>query len=128
MDGSWTLVFYYLEDGVATDAAPSPIGYGASLHPTGGEANYAAVCTARGYWPYALMSRVYEWWPGESGLVVDEARTAAMVGAWARARRVSKVLLEPHVKVRWGLGREAKVRFHGCHAVQHDDHVHVQVR
>ena len=33
----------------------------------------------------------------------------------------------PHLKARLGLNSN-KVRFHGCHAVRHDDHFHVQLK
>ena len=120
------LAFYYTRDGMATDEAPSVIGYGASLAPEAGEVDYATICTERGYWPYALMSRWYEAVAGGSALRVDEAKTAAMVRSWLRGAGLRKLFVEPHLKARWGLDGEEKVRFHGCAAVRHDDHVHVE--
>ncbi len=34
---------------------------------------------------------------------------------------------KPHLKTRLKLS-SAKIRFHGCQAVRHDDHIHVQLR
>ncbi|MFT5619364.1 MAG: hypothetical protein ACI85I_002607, partial [Arenicella sp.] len=38
-----------------------------------------------------------------------------------------KVFIEPHLKTRLGLENYSKIRFHGCQAVRHDDHIHVQL-
>lgn len=40
--------------------------------------------------------------------------------------RVGKVFIEPHLKVKFGAESE-KVRFQGCRAARHDDHIHVQL-
>jgi hypothetical protein len=40
---------------------------------------------------------------------------------------VQKILIEPHLKERLRL-QSSKVRFQGCHAARHDDHVHVQIQ
>jgi hypothetical protein len=39
---------------------------------------------------------------------------------------VSKVFIEPHLKNRIHLNN-SKIRFHGCSAVGHDDHIHFQI-
>jgi hypothetical protein len=56
---------------------------------------------------------------------LDEARTATMVRLLAADPRVRRVFIEPHLKTRLGLGRLSKVRFAGCRAARHDDHIHV---
>jgi hypothetical protein len=35
-----------------------------------------------------------------------------------------KILLEPHLKKRWGINHK-RVKFQGCRAARHDDHMHV---
>ena len=37
-----------------------------------------------------------------------------------------KIFIEPHLKQRLGI-KNQKVRFHGCGAVRHDDHIHLQI-
>jgi hypothetical protein len=32
------------------------------------------------------------------------------------------------LKARWNLTQYDKIRFHGCQAVRHDDHIHTQVK
>ena len=43
-------------------------------------------------------------------------------------RRVRRIFLEPHLKRRLGYAEDGRVRFAGCHAARHDDHVHVDFR
>lgn len=43
-----------------------------------------------------------------------------------RDPRVGKVLLEPHLKAQFAPGA-GKIRFQGCHAARHDDHIHLQL-
>jgi hypothetical protein len=40
---------------------------------------------------------------------------------------VSKIFIEPHLLKRMGISNP-KFRYHGCHTVSHDDHLHVEVR
>ena len=40
---------------------------------------------------------------------------------------IEKVFIEPHLKTRLNLTSN-KIRFHGCQAVRHDDHIHLQVK
>lgn len=57
---------------------------------------------------------------------LDEKRTEALVKIIAAELKVSKLLLEPHLKKRLNIQSE-KVRFQGCRAARHDDHVHIQL-
>lgn len=56
---------------------------------------------------------------------LDEARTAALIRILVADPRVRRIFIEPHLKVRLGFAKERKVRFAGCQAARHDDHVHV---
>ena len=40
---------------------------------------------------------------------------------------LGKVFIEPHLKDRMKL-TNSKIRFHGCGAVRHDDHIHIQLK
>jgi hypothetical protein len=42
-------------------------------------------------------------------------------------RGIEKILLEPHLKARLGLDSDL-IRFQGCGAARHDDHIHVESR
>ena len=59
--------------------------------------------------------------------VLDEERTRAMI-LWLKARpEVTRIFIEPHLADRLGVGG-GKVRFQGCRAARHDDHLHVEIR
>ncbi len=48
-------------------------------------------------------------------------------GCWKRPRfGLEKVLLEPHLVRRLGLSSPL-LRFQGCRAARHDDHLHLQI-
>ncbi len=56
---------------------------------------------------------------------LDNERTRALVEILIADRRVRRVLIEPHLEQRFGLWGHPKLRFAGCHAARHDDHIHV---
>ena len=66
--------------------------------------------------------------PAGRGWRMDAERTAALLEALLAERRVRRIFIEPHLKRRRGFGREARVRFAGCSAARHDDHLHVDFR
>ncbi len=61
-------------------------------------------------------------------LTMDEARTKAAL-QWlttkGREQGVDRILLEPHLKSRLGLTSDS-IRFQGCAAARHDDHIHLE--
>ena len=58
---------------------------------------------------------------------LDEARTKTLVTTLTADPRVRRVFIAPHLKERLGLSGDPKVRFAGCRAARHDDHIHVDV-
>ncbi len=58
---------------------------------------------------------------------LDEARTTALIAALVDDDAVTRVFLAPHLAARLDVAGHPKVRFAGCHAARHDDHVHVGV-
>ncbi len=63
--------------------------------------------------------------PADRPWRLDEARTKALVEILIADRRVRRVLIEPHLERRFGLWGHPKLRFAGCQAARHDDHLHV---
>ncbi len=61
-----------------------------------------------------------------SDFEVDRARTRALTQALLNDPRVSKLFLEPPLAKDLGLSDE-KLRFQGCRAARHDDHLHLQL-
>jgi len=58
---------------------------------------------------------------------MDPVQTRALLLTLLAEPEVEKVLLEPHLQDRLGL-RDPRLRFQGCRAARHDDHIHVQMR
>lgn len=63
--------------------------------------------------------------PADRPWRLDEARTKALVEVLAADPRVRRIFIEPHLERRFGLWGHPKLRFAGCQAARHDDHIHV---
>lgn len=63
--------------------------------------------------------------PSERQWRLDEARTANLIRLLVADPHVRRVFIEPHLKARLRLSGLGKVRFAGCGAARHDDHIHV---
>lgn len=61
-----------------------------------------------------------------SPYALDPNRTVRMIELFADEPKIKKILLEPHLKESLNLSSE-KIRFQGCRAARHDDHIHVQL-
>ncbi|ANM04783.1 DD-peptidase zinc-binding domain-containing protein [Rhizobium phaseoli] len=120
--------YYYKDAGGAflNGATRSPIGYFAFEEPGPGD---ELPCAGRHDW---LTTR----WnfdalqPLFPAYRIEEQRTAAAV-AWLTTEGVArfglqKIFIEPHLKNALGI-TDAHVRFQGCRAARHDDHLHIQV-
>jgi len=59
---------------------------------------------------------------------LDEAATRKLILDFARHPQVRRVFLAPHLKARLQLQAQDKIRFAGCHAARHDDHLHVEFK
>lgn len=106
--------------------APTWIGYGGCEVPKQGEFDQPADCASKGYWQYNILYQLSPPWAGRK-LIFDPQRTKAYLDILARKRATGKIFIEPHLKSRLGLSGYNKIRFHGCHAVRHDDHIHLQL-
>jgi hypothetical protein len=122
------LSFYYVDSktGLATNGSPSSIGYGISELPRLNEVNTANQCSEKGFWQYSFLMKIVPQ-SGKKDFVFDSVRTKELVNIFSSKVQIEKIFIEPHLKQRLELTSN-KIRFHGCRAVRHDDHVHVQVK
>lgn len=116
-------VYQEKEGGTFVKEAHNWLGYGGCEVPTSKEWDKPAECEAQGYWQYSLLNKLAGGLDDE--IQLDRQRTVRMIQLLAQDARINKMFLEPHLKTRWGLS-SSKVRYHGCQAVRHDDHVHIQ--
>ena len=57
---------------------------------------------------------------------LEPLRLRAALELLARDSRVTRVFLEPHLVRRLGAS-SPKLRFQGCGAARHDDHIHIEI-
>lgn len=117
--------FYYKdEDGYARGRARSPIGYWAFETPRAGERR---PCRDQDGWSLRWRMAWFEALHNDLELEPRRTRTALR---WLKTRGpgqgIGKVFVEPHLADRLGVGGGV-IRFQGCAAARHDDHIHVQL-
>ncbi len=106
--------------------AKSWIGYGGSEQPLTEKENMPEICAKGGYWQYGLLTQLTpSFFPAT--IELDVERTKHLLKLFAQHPQTGKIFIEPYLKQRWGLGVYGKIRFHGCQAVRHDDHIHLQL-
>lgn len=122
------LEFFYknAENQEAVNSSPSWCGYGIFEAPTKGENNQPEICKDRGYWQYDVTKYLVSQNSAEQFLF-DEVKTRHLIKLFAESPKIGKIFLEPHLKNRLKLRAYNKIRFHGCQAVRHDDHIHIQL-
>lgn len=120
------LAFCYKEyaSGKPSEGALSFIGYGICEESRIGEVNTAKMCREKGYWQYSVLQKIVPQGVKRE-YYFDAERTKTLISLLSSQREVTKIFIEPHLVNRLRLNR-TKIRFHGCHAVRHDDHIHVQ--
>ncbi|MBH1974034.1 MAG: hypothetical protein I8H94_03055 [Rhodobacteraceae bacterium] len=110
--------FYYSWDGeYLPGVTRSPIGYWA-FEPDGRSECPPVVLTAR--WNLPWLQLLFP------DYALNSERTAALARALMADPRIGKVFLEPPLAARLGI-TGAKLRFQGCRAARHDDHIHAQL-
>lgn len=122
------LAFFYddSQTGKDTNDAPSFIGYGICEEPNPGEENTAELCDKQGHWQYSFLTAIIPQ-SNKAYFSFENERTGALVNLLASQGSIGKIFIEPHIKSWLGL-MSRKIRFHGCQAVRHDDHIHVQLK
>ena len=121
------LAFIYSDPktGKPTNDVPTHFGYGSFQSAKKGERNMPNECLNKGFIQYSAL-QYFAWFPNK--LEVNEEMTADLIKILCKDESVSKIFIEPHLKTRWKLNGFQKIRFHGCHAVRHDDHIHFQIK
>lgn len=115
--GKVDLAFYYKDDGgFLPGVTRSPIGYFAFEDgPT-----QCADTTLTLRWNMTWLQGL---WPAYQ---LEPRRMMAALQFLSDDPRVSKVFIEPHLKSRFQADAD-KIRFQGCRAARHDDHIHLQL-
>ena len=116
----------YEDNGELTNKRPTVSGYGAFESPLASEHNQIKKCKARGNWQYDYP-KYLTLGTINSELQFSEKGNKALLKMIAANPQIGKIFIEPHLKYRMGL-THSKIRYHGCQAVRHDDHIHLQLK
>ena len=103
---------------------PTLFGYGFCESPQKKEYNQAKICKDKGYWQYDLLKKITR---QNRNYIFDKIGTKQLLLNLIKQPEVKKIFIEPHLKQRLNLSKINKIRFHGCGAVRHDDHIHIQL-
>lgn len=104
-DGSWC-------------QSPSPIGYWIYESPR--EDEYQPCGSSLLRWDFDFLQGM------NRHRLFDQRRTRSIIQLLVDHDAVEKILVEPHLKIRMNISSN-KVRFQGCRAARHDDHLHLQI-
>lgn len=113
--------------GTPVNDAPSYIGYGICEEPQENEENRPENCENLGYYQYNVLRNIVPQ-INKAHFIFDAGKTRSLIALFAENQSVEKIFLEPHLTTRLVLGEYKKIRFHGCQAVRHDDHFHIQIK
>lgn len=101
-------------------------GYGVFEEPLITEFDQTEYCKKKGYFQYdypkyLTLGKI------NSNLEFSKTGTRTLMLALLETENLSKIFIEEHLKQRCNLN-DSRIRFHGCRAVRHDDHIHLQVK
>tara|TARA_R110002072_G_scaffold153551_1_gene303292 strand:+ start:317 stop:1111 length:795 start_codon:yes stop_codon:yes gene_type:complete len=119
-------LIYELENGEITNKKPSLSGYGVFENPKKNEIKQFEICEEKGYWQYDFP-KYLTFVKVNSEIKFSEIATKDLMNSILNQAEISKIFIEPHLKNRMNL-KSSKIRFHGCKAVRHDDHIHLQIK
>jgi len=119
-------LIYESKDGVIGDKLKSNSGYGVFVEPMGNEVNQTINCIEKGYFQYDYP-KYLTFGTKNSELKFSEKGTKKLIDSFLKEDKLGKLFIEPHLKTRLQIN-DSRVRFHGCKAVRHDDHIHLQLK
>jgi len=117
---------YKTPNGQLTNKKPSNSGYGVYEKPKANEVDQNTICIQRGNWQYDFP-KYLTFGILHKDIEFSENATRELVKLIIKQQKIEKLFIEPHLKTRLNLNHQ-KVRFHGCQAVRHDDHIHFQLK
>ena len=116
--------FMYLDKSrKSTSKKPSISGYGVYVNFENYSSEY---CINKGNWQYDFPK--YLTFGTIDNLEFDKLKTKILIKQLLSNSQTEKIFIEPYLKKYLGLNAENKIRFHGCKAVRHDDHIHLQTK
>lgn len=119
-------LIYETSAGVITNKQKSNSGYGYFEGPNANEVDQIKKCKDKGYFQYDYPQYL-TLGSINTDLEFSEKGTKRLILAILDESSLGKMFIEPHLKSRLNLNNP-RVRYHGCRAVRHDDHIHIQLK
>ena len=119
-------LMYITADGKLTNKKKSNSGYGVFEGPNKKEFDQISKCKSAGYFQYDFP-KYLTFGKKNRSLLYSNSHTKQLISSILAQKEVQKILIEPHLKNRLDIG-DSRLRYHGCKAVRHDDHIHVEIK
>ncbi|PCI34617.1 MAG: hypothetical protein COB60_06035 [Flavobacteriaceae bacterium] len=119
-------LIYETKDNHITNKQKSLTGYGVFESPKPEETNQINSCLKKGYFQYDFP-KYLTFGTINTHLLFSEKGTKKLIESMLTSNSLGKLFIEPHLKQRLHL-TDRRVRYHGCKAVRHDDHIHIQLK
>ena len=119
-------LIYETSDGKISSLQKSMSGYGVFENPKNNESNQIDKCIRNGYFQYDYPKYI-TFGQINKDLVFSEKGTKILIESILKGSDLGKLFIEPHLKQRLNLD-DKRIRYHGCRAVRHDDHIHIQLK
>ncbi|WP_460189357.1 hypothetical protein [Urechidicola sp. KH5] len=119
------LSFIYTDkNGQLTTKKRSYTGYGIFEEPNSKEVQMTELCKRKGFRQYDFTK--YLTGPKNTTVEFNRMATRDLIISILKQQSVKKVFIEPHLINQLSIDSN-KLKFHGCQAVRHDDHIHLQL-
>lgn len=119
-------LIYETKAGTISNKQKTISGYGVFEKPKPNEYNQIEKCLEKGYLQYDYP-KYMTFGKINKELVFSKKGTKKLIKSILKNKNLGKLFIEPHLKSRMNL-KSNKIRYHGCHAVRHDDHIHIQLK
>ena len=116
----------YESNGIIKKGQKSVSGYGVFEDPNSNEFDQINKCINNGYIQYDFP-KYLTFGSINDDFVFSEKGTRKLITTILNNQNLGKLFIEPHLKSRMNL-KDKRIRYHGCKAVRHDDHIHVQLK
>lgn len=117
---------YETKEGAMSKKQKSNSGYGVFAVPRATEHNQIRDCIRQGYFQYDYPKYLTLGTKNDA-LIFSEKGTKKLIRSFLKEQSLKKLFIEPHLKKRLNL-TSSRVRYHGCRAVRHDDHIHLELK
>ena len=117
---------YETKNGIITNTQKSVSGYGHFEDPEPSAYNQIEKCLENGYFQYDFP-KYFTLGKINKELIFSKKGTKTLIKSLLKSQDLGKLFIEPHLKNTMNL-KDKRIRYHGCRAVRHDDHIHIQLK